>query len=193
MRVGLLRHGRTDWNRLGRLQGRTDRPLEEDEKARLRGLALPSPWDEAAFLASPLSRAHDTASILCGSDPPTDPRLVEMSMGSWEGEISKELRDDPASGFRDVEDWGWDYRPPDGESPREVWDRVSSVLTELEHDTLIVCHIIVIRVVLAKAHNWDFDGPAPFRVKRDRIYGLTMEGETLRADAEPIRLAARCG
>ena len=192
MRVGLLRHGRTDWNSLGVLQGRTDRPLEDDEPERLGTLAVPPPWDEADLLASPLIRARDTARLVTGRDAAVDPRLIEMNFGAWEGLSSKDLAADPSSGFRDVEDWGWDYRPPDGESPREVWARVSAALEALERDTLIVCHLVVMRVTLAVAHGWDFDGPMPFRVKRDRIYGLTMEDGRLTADAEPVRLVQRC-
>ncbi len=192
MRVGLLRHGKTDWNRLGILQGRTDRPLEPGEPDRLATLALPPPWDSADLLASPLSRARETARIVSGKTPTTDPRLTEMNFGTFEGQSSAALSADPSSGFRDVENWGWDYRPPGAESPREVWTRVSAALEALERDTLIVCHLVVMRVTLAVAHGWNFDGPMPFRVKRDRIYGLTIEDERLTADAEPVRLVQRC-
>lgn len=191
MRVGLLRHGRTDWNRIGVLQGRTDRPLEDEEADRLGTLTVPSPWDNADVLASPLIRARDTARLVTGREAAVDPRLIEMKFGAWEGLSSADLHADPASGFRDVEDWGWDYRPPGGESPREVWARVSAVLDSLESDTLIVCHLVVMRVVLAIAHGWNFEGPMPFRVKRDRIYGLTITDRRPAPDAEPARLIPR--
>ena len=192
MRIGLIRHGRTDWNRAGLLQGRTDRPLEDGEPERLSDFALPPAWENAAVIASPLVRASETARILSGSNPPTDARLTEMNFGEWEGRPSKELREDPKSGFRDLEYWGWDYRPPNGESPLEVWERVSAALDDLTEDTLIVCHMVVMRVVLAKAHGWDFEGHPPFQVKRDRIYGVTIEGNSFSADPEPIRLIPRC-
>lgn len=192
MRIGLIRHGRTDWNRAGLLQGQTDRPLEDGEPERLAQLALPEPWDKAAIITSPLSRARETGRILTGQILPTDHRLTEMSFGDWEGKAGHDLRDDPQSGFRDVENWGWTYRPPNGETPQDVWERLRTALGDLEADTLIVCHMIVMRVVLAKAHGWDFDGEPPFKIKRDRVYGVTIEGDDLIADADPIRLIPRC-
>ena len=191
MKIGLLRHGRTDWNRAGLLQGSTDRPLEDGEPERLAELALPPEWTDAAVIASPLVRAVETARIITGSMPPLDARLTEMNFGTWEGKPGKELRADPHSGFRDLEYWGWDYRPPSGESPREVWARVSDALDDLKQDTLIVCHMVVMRVILAKAHGWDFEGHPPFLVKRDRIYGVMVADGSFTADAEPIRLVAR--
>ncbi len=188
MRIGLMRHGHTDWNRAGRLQGRTDRPLEAGEPERLGQFTLPAEWRHADVLASPLQRAKETARIVSGTAPRTDDRLTEMSFGDWEGQSGKDLREDPSSGFRDVEYWGWNYRPPNGESPLEVWNRVSEALDSITNDTLIVCHIIVMRVVLAKAHGWDFEGEPPFKVKRDRIYGVTIEDGVFEADAEPVRL-----
>ena len=191
MKIGLLRHGRTDWNRAGLLQGSTDRPLEDGEPERLAELALPPEWTDAAVIASPLVRAVETARIITGSMPPLDARLTEMNFGTWEGKPGKELRADPHSGFRDLEYWGWDYRPPNGESPREVWARVSDALDDLKQDTLIVCHMVVMRVILAKAHGWDFEGHPPFLVKRDRIYGVTVVNGSFTPDAEPIRLVPR--
>lgn len=192
IRIGLLRHGRTHWNRQGLLQGQTDIGLEDGEPERLAALTLPDEWRGASLLASPLSRANDTARIVSDRTPRTDPRLVEMAFGDWEGKASLDLQADPNSGFRDIEDWGWDYRPPNGETPREVWARIEPTLAELTEDTLIVCHLCVMRVALAKAHGWEFSGPPPFAVKRDRIYGLTFESGTLSADEKPIRLVPRC-
>lgn len=192
MRIGLIRHGRTDWNRAGLLQGRTNRPLEPGEPERLSDLTLPEAWISADVVSSPLSRARDTARIISGTEPKTDVRLTEMSFGDWEGNSGHDLRADPNSGFRDVEYWGWNYRPPNGETPYEVWTRVSNALDELSNDTLIVCHMIVMRVVLAKAHGWDFEGAPPFQIKRDRIYGVTIENDVFTADPEPVRLVKRC-
>jgi len=192
MRIGLIRHGRTDWNRAGLLQGQTDRPLEPGEPDRLKNLTLPSNWKEANVLASPLARARETAMIISGREPETDTNLTEMNFGSWEGKSGHDLRADPNSGFRDVEHWGWDYRPPQGESPREVWVRVSDALNALRTDTLIVSHMIVMRVILAKAHGWDFEGAPPFQIKRDRIYGVTVSNGALEADDAPVRLVAKC-
>ena len=81
IRFALLRHGRTDWNAEGRLQGQIDRPLQRGEPARLAALALPPEWREATLVSSTLSRAVDTARLVADRAPQTDARLVEMAFG----------------------------------------------------------------------------------------------------------------
>ena len=192
MKIALLRHGRTDWNAAGRLQGRTDIPLSEDERDRLATLALPPAWRDADILSSPLSRARETAEILTQAPVPTDPALIELNLGDWEGKRGVDLLADPSSGYRHVEEWGWDGRPPGGETPRELLARIEPVLERLSRDTLIVCHINIMRVLLAVAHDWHFDGEMPFRIKRNRLYVLHCDGEGSRVEGEPVRLIDRC-
>jgi broad specificity phosphatase PhoE len=85
----LVRHGETDWNAEGRLQGHTDRPLNAfgrrqaaELAERLRGERLD------AIYASDLVRAQETAEIVgarLGLPVATDPDLREKNWGSWEG------------------------------------------------------------------------------------------------------------
>jgi broad specificity phosphatase PhoE len=87
--LGLLRHGQTDWNIDLRLQGSTDIPLNETgkEQARQAALALnPEDWD--LVIASPLSRARDTAEIIAqelSMNVVIVPELIERSFGAAEG------------------------------------------------------------------------------------------------------------
>ena len=87
--LGLLRHGQTDWNIDLRLQGSTDIPLNETgkEQARQAALALnPEDWD--LIIASPLSRARDTAEIIAqelSMNVVIVPALIERSFGAAEG------------------------------------------------------------------------------------------------------------
>lgn len=190
-RLALLRHGVTEWNRQGRIQGRTDIPLDEEGRRRLDGLSLPEEWRAAALHASPLSRAVETAERLGGGRTVRrDPRLAEMGWGDWEGRRGVDLRADPQSGYRDLEEWGWDFRPPGGESPAEVRERLSGWLADLarmaEPAHLAVTHVGVIRVLLAMAWGWPFRGAPPFRVKRDRLYALALDPDgTLRPVSPP--------
>lgn len=188
-RLALLRHGHTDWNRAGRIQGRSDIPLDADARAELSGYRLPSPWDSASVWSSPLSRAAETALLVSGQEPKTSDALIEMNWGDWEGQRGADLIEQIDSGYRHIEDWGWDYRPPNGESPAELWDRIAPWLETLEGDALAVCHIGIMRVILAKAWKWDFDGPAPFKVKRNRLFVVNLD--TMRPEADPIRLIPR--
>lgn len=179
IRLAFLRHGITAWNREGRIQGRTDIPLDPEGRDRLARLTLPPDWRDATLHASPLSRAVETARILGNNRPVhTDPRLIEMDWGAWEGQRGHDLRADPASGYRDLEHWGWDFRPPGGESPADVRDRLIGWLKDLVGEGgphhLVVTHIGVIRVALALAWGWDFRGPPPVPVKRDRLYAMVL-------------------
>ena len=65
-RLGLLRHGHTEWNRAGQIQGRTDIPLDAEAFQQLSTLRLPPPWDQATLWTSPLSRAAQTAELVAG-------------------------------------------------------------------------------------------------------------------------------
>ncbi len=188
IRLALLRHGHTVWNRAGRIQGRSDIPLDDTARADLAAQSLPADWQEAEIWSSPLQRAAETARLVTGQVPRTDPALIEMNWGQWEGRHGLDLRADPSSGFRDIELWGWDYRPPGGESPAEVWARLTPWLQSLRRDAVAVCHIGVMRMILARAHHWDFDGPAPFQVKRNRLFVVEITGESLTPWPEPIRL-----
>ena len=190
IKLALLRHGHTPWNREGRIQGRTDVDLDADARAQLSDLRLPSPWDRADLWSSPLLRAVDTAKLVSGRTPKTDPALMEMNWGDWEGKHGKALRDDPTSGFRDIEEWGWNFTPPNGESPAALRARLIPWAEKLEMDTVAVCHIGVMRVLMAQAKGWDFAGPAPFQIKRNRLFILHISAGGWRADAEPIRLIA---
>ncbi|MEX5578350.1 histidine phosphatase family protein [Pseudophaeobacter sp. A-200-2] len=188
IRLALLRHGHTDWNRAGRIQGRSDIALDDTARSELTAQALPAPWDAADLWSSPLLRAAETAKLVAGRDPQTAPELIEMDWGDWEGLRGIDLKADPKSGFRDIEHWGWDYRPPGGETPAEVWERIAPWLQRLTRDTVAVCHIGIMRMILARAYGWDFEGPAPFRIKRNRLFMVEIHGDALLPQPDPIRL-----
>lgn len=189
-RLALIRHGHTEWNRQGQIQGRTDIPLEPVAAADLGKLVLPPEWLAADLVSSPLMRAVQTAELI-GRPPRTIKALTEMDWGDWEGKKGIELKADPNSGFRDLEFWGWDYRPPNGESPADIRARLQGWLHGLTGDTVAVCHIGIMRVLLAMATGWNFSGPAPFRIKRNRLFVIHLDGDKMRHDPDPIRLLER--
>ena len=86
----IMRHGKTEWNDLQRLQGQTDIPLNEN--GRLMAKKAAEEYRDVHFdicYSSPLIRAFETAqTVLEGRDIPivTDERLKEMSFGIYEGE-----------------------------------------------------------------------------------------------------------
>jgi len=191
IRLALIRHGHTAWNRLGQIQGRTDIPLDDGAVADLSRLVLPEDWREAALVSSPLRRAVQTAELIAGHTPVKIAALTEMDWGDWEGKKGADLRVDPCSGFRDLEDWGWDYHPPKGESPAQVRQRLQGWLDTLVQDTVAVCHIGIMRVLLAMATGWEFQGEPSFRVKRNRLFIIEIDNGELQHKAVPERLLER--
>jgi uncharacterized phosphatase len=85
----LVRHGETDWNAEGRLQGQTDRPLSDYGRRQARQLADELEGEQfEAIYSSDLSRAQETAEIVGRRlDVPVelDPDLREKDWGTWEG------------------------------------------------------------------------------------------------------------
>ena len=85
----IMRHGKTDWNALHKLQGRTDIPLNEEGRLMaLKAHEEYKSWNIDVCYCSPLIRAVETAQIVLknrGIPIITDERLVEMSFGDYEG------------------------------------------------------------------------------------------------------------
>lgn len=186
-RIALLRHGHTDWNRAGRIQGRTDIPLDDEARKGLGMLRLPEPWGQAKIVSSPLLRAMETAKLVSDKTPVIVPDLIEMDWGAWEGLQGVDLRADPESGYRDIEEWGPHFCPPNGEPLQAVLKRTSTWVQAQTEDTVAVCHIGVMRAILATATGWQFRGPAPFRIKRNRLYVL----DNMKLMPTPVRLEER--
>jgi broad specificity phosphatase PhoE len=156
----VVRHAPTGWNADKRIQGRADIPLGDAGRALARAARLPGGWHGAPCLCSPLSRAVDTARLL-GLEPQPEPRLIEMDWGEWEGRRIAELRQEFGAAMAENEARGLDFRPPDGESPREVQGRLRPLLAELAGPTIFVTHKGVLRALYALATGWDMRTKAP--------------------------------
>jgi len=177
MLLGLLRHAETAWTAAGRIQGRLDVPLSAEGRAALASFRLPERCRGMRVVTSPLSRCTESAALIGAADAPREPRLLEMDWGAWQGLILTDIRAELGDAMRENEDRGWDFRPTEGESPREVFVRVRSWLRELSAPTLAITHRGVIRAIYATAARWDMRGPPPvkldwgavqlFRVERD--------------------------
>jgi probable phosphoglycerate mutase len=191
IKLALLRHGHTPWNREGRIQGRTDIALDPEAAEQLSKLALPDSWGHADVWSSTLKRAAQTAQIVTRQTPKTSLALTEMDWGDWEGQHGKDLKADPQSGFKDIEDWGWSFAPRGGERVDAVLARLLPWANARTHDTLAVCHIGVMRVLLAHATGWNFEGPAPFQIKRNRLFVIEISAAGWAMQANPIRLVER--
>jgi probable phosphoglycerate mutase len=163
MNILLVRHGETPWNREGRYQGRTDIPLSETGQAQVAALGkrlAPVPIHVA--YSSPLSRAKSTAeAILAGRSGitlSTDPGLLEISHGGWEGQLASDVELSHAEMFGVWKTAPGAHSPagPGAETLGDVEARAWAVLERVcktlgERDTaLIAAHDAVNRVILCR-------------------------------------------
>jgi len=160
-----IRHGETDWNVEGRLQGQHDTPLNKvglGQAVRcgdiLRALLARDGRDAQDFdyVASPLSRARKTMELvrtelaLAPTDYRTDARLVELSFGRWEGFTYAELkaREPDVLALAAREHGKWAFVPPGGESYADLLVRVSAWHATVTRDTVVVAHGGVARTLI---------------------------------------------
>ncbi|KMS87526.1 histidine phosphatase family protein [Prauserella rugosa] len=136
-RIVLWRHGETDYNAAGRMQGHLDSALTEVgwNQARFAAPAL-ARFEPELVIASDLRRATDTATVLTeaiGVPLRLDKRLRETHLGEWQGMTGPEV-DAQAPGER--ERWRQDatWAPPGGESRIDVAERAAEVVGDLLRD-----------------------------------------------------------
>jgi probable phosphoglycerate mutase len=187
----VLRHGPTDWNRKGIIQGHTDRPLSNEARKELARRRVPAGWADATCLSSPLQRANETARLL-GLEPRPEPRLIEMDWGDWEGKTLAELRAAHGGSMVANEARGLDFRPAGGESPRDVQARLRPLLAELGGPTIFVTHKGVLRSLYALATGWDMAAKPPHKLLDGRAHAFKVAGDgALRVAGLNIPLEAK--
>jgi len=153
-----VRHGETNWNVEGRLQGQRDIPLNDNGRgqARRNGETIADRIPGVAgydFVASPLVRSRETmeiARLAMGLDPSAyrlDDRLREITFGDWEGFTTAELRIRHADLVAERERDKWRFLPPGGESYALLFERVKAWVDTIDRPTLAVSHGGVGRVV----------------------------------------------
>ncbi len=163
-RLWFIRHGETDYNREGRLQGQQDTPLNPKgrEQASAVGRALRklagaemAALDEAcAFVASPFQRTRRTmerAREAMGLDPAAyalDDRLKELTFGEWEGSTWPEIEARDPAGAAARAAAKWNFTPPEGESYATLAQRVAPWVETLRGDLLVVSHGGVARALM---------------------------------------------
>jgi broad specificity phosphatase PhoE len=189
------RHGETEANVAGRFQGRTiDTPLTPKGLAQAKDLATILARElgmrpTIPFVASPLHRACVTMEIVRdGLDLPrdgytTDPRLMEINLGAWDGLTHAEARAlDPAA-YEKREGDKWNVHVPGGgEDYADVAARAESFVADLKTDTFAIAHGAFTRILrgLFQGMNWkqmsDLDEPQGciFRARGDDVVRLNV-------------------
>lgn len=137
MTLYLVRHGQTEFNAVGRYQGRLDSPLTalgRSQAARIGALLATLVPPRTRLVASPLGRALATATIIAQAadlpEPETDARLMEVSLGGWDGMTDEEI-EVAFPGARNATDrWNWHFTSPDGERYEQLAARAGDWLAE---------------------------------------------------------------
>lgn len=178
MKLYLIRHGETDWNRQKRLQGNVDIPLNENGEAIARATALGMEKAGLHFdrvYSSPLSRAYETARSLCpDQEIEKDDRLREISFGDLEGKV-----------YTDVT--ALSMPAPGGETFQALQARVMDFLREIAADPenqgkkiLVSAHGGVIRSVMMTLKNIPQEAFWTGGVSKNcGVTILDVEGDTL--------------
>lgn len=175
----VLRHGETEWNAEGRYQGGLDSPLTDKgraQAARLGRLLLrrlgPAPGP-LTFTCSPLGRALDTAAIVArvAGLPPAvaDPRLREVSLGSWDGMPGTGMN---IEGAGQVEPHERYFGSPDGEPYEAVVARASSWLDEATGRVVVVTHGLFSRILRGTYAGLGREAMLALPVPQDVIWRL---------------------
>ena len=154
MKIYLTRHGETEWNLEGRLQGSLDAKLTKKgiDEATMLGESLKEVEFDMIF-SSPLSRALDTANIVKGNkeiEIIAHENLKEISFGDWEGMLHKEIEESHAERYNNFWMKPHLYEPLNGETYDEFTDRIQQVINEIvEHkdkkNVLVVAHAGVVK------------------------------------------------
>lgn len=160
----LLRHGQTDWNRDGRIQGQLESDLTEQgrDQARRQGeilRGLPLPPDVRAHV-SPLRRTRQTAELAVaplGLPTSFDDRLKEVSLGPWEGNFYKDLKARLDPPHRDMGVFDLCLNSP-GEAEAALRARCLSFLEDLDAPAIIVSHGIALSMLRGLALGLDTEG-----------------------------------
>ncbi len=180
-----IRHGETDWNVDGRLQGWRDLPMNA------RGLQQAahaahilhelfaregkSPG-EFGYVSSPLTRATATMRIvrtelrLPVEDFSCDDRLREIGYGTWEGHTLAEMRERDPVLFAKRNANKWETVPPSGESYAHLAARVRAWYATLSEDTVVTAHGGTTRVLMVLTGAATTEEAADRPIKQGAVY-----------------------
>lgn len=173
VRLFLVRHAETHWNRQHRYQGWADIPLSEAGRAQAEAAARALGVHSLdAVYSSPLERSRITAAAIAapyGTEVRRDPAFKQMRLGEWEGLTVTEVRERYPVLYQ-----SWVESPhltalPGGEQLGDVRERVLAGLQRVraEHDGQSICvvsHAVPIRIVILEALGLGLDRLWSFHV-----------------------------
>ncbi len=180
-----IRHGLTDWNTEGRMQGQRDIPLNEtgQMQATGNGHRLRAYLDEEGispesldFVASPLGRTRETMERLrvemgcSASGYRLDDRLKELTFGRWEGFTLEELATSEPDLVAQRRADKWRFVPPGGESYQMLAKRIEGWLETVRVPSVVVSHGGVFRVLRGMLEGSETAVVPKLDVPQDQVF-----------------------
>ena len=167
MRLILVRHGESEWNRTGRYQGQEDAPLSGLGLQQAQALANRLRNEKIdAIYASPLQRARKTAEAISQFHPNTpfveDRALFEIHHGAWQGLLASEVRERYPDLLEEWRTYPTRCQMPGGESFSNILKRTLNFRERVcsqhsEGSVLISTHDVVIKILIADALGMHMD------------------------------------
>jgi broad specificity phosphatase PhoE len=188
----LIRHGETDWNSQGRMQGRIDLPLNVRGIEQVERLAARLAEEERidVLYTSPLLRARATAEVIAqsvGLNPIPDLRLVERSVGKLEGLTLQDFELSYPDLYQLWRNSDNSFNLPDEETREECLERVQSFLAMLRSRYMgarvaLVTHGGTLSLMLGASIGLDLTKRFPFRFDNASLSKVDMRSMRPRID-----------
>ncbi|NIZ14012.1 histidine phosphatase family protein [Phaeobacter sp. HF9A] len=177
-KIWFLRHGETEWNAEGRVQGQLESDLTAQGIAHARRQAeIMAPILAAhrpPCLVSPLRRAQHTARIALGArDFVTEPRLAEVHAGQFQGLTRTDIADRfPEIHQRVQTNLGLFCAAPEGEGYGAFQSRILDLVNQLETPTVLVAHGLLGQVLRGLICGLDYEDMAALPNEQGCVYVL---------------------
>lgn len=183
--IYLLRHGQTEFNLEGRLQGQTDSPLTDfgRRQAQACGALIAAEVKAPSVWSSPLARAAETARLVAvelpGAVLTLDPRLAEASFGIWEGLTRGEIEAGWPGIRKRHPPRQWKLNAPEGEGIDGLTARLAAVLRDAgtsPGDVVLVSHGIAGRLIRGLHGGLSLDETVHLDAPQGIVYRLCPGG-----------------
>jgi broad specificity phosphatase PhoE len=184
--IYLIRHGETVFNSQGRYQGEMDSPLTADGIEQVENIAKLlkiniDTTDEWEVISSPLGRAQRSTEIICdilGWDVKKiniDDRLKEVSVGSWAGLTTQEIKASWPELINQTNHYNWYFNSPDGESYMAVVKRATEWLNSIKNKkkVIVVSHGLTSRIIRGVYGQLETDQTLRLEVSQTTFFKLT--------------------
>lgn len=190
--IWLIRHGQTEFNATGRIQGAKDSPLTAlgIEQGRRVGMRLREvvPAD-TRIIASPLGRTQHTARLVreaagLAAGIETDARLAEISLGEWDGMLKDDIRQMSPDFEAEHRRWNWFFDAPGGDSYEALTERLGGWLEDARTHAgpiVAVSHGVAGRILRGLFLQLPRDEALMLDIPQDAFFGLSR-GQIERID-----------